>query len=214
MPYQPLQESYYDRRFGCEAIKLLPGQYAATAAQKVLVATLGGCVTACVFDPVNRVGGINRLLLPSSMYTPLCATARQEYGEVALDTLVSRVLQLGAEKPQLCVKLFGGADILNLSAESAPGKLTVDFVAQYFRHQRIPIINADTGGNIARKVYFFPRTGEVLIKKITRFNNDTILARESEHRYHLSRQLLKTQNKSCHFEQDHTAYNEQNAGYT
>lgn len=212
MPYQPLQESYFDRRFSCEAIKLLPGQYAATSQHKVLVATLGGCVSACVFDPASGVGGINRLLLPSSMYTPLCATSRREYGEQALDTLVSRVLQLGAVQQQLCVKLFGGADILNLGSDSTPGNLTVDFVAQYFRHQRIPIVSADTGGHIARKVYFFPRTGEVLIKKITRFNNDTILARESEHRYHLSRQLLMTQGHSGHFEQDHTAYDEQNAG--
>ncbi|MBD3586404.1 chemoreceptor glutamine deamidase CheD [Salinimonas sp. HHU 13199] len=213
MPYQPLQESYFDRRFGCEAVKLLPGQYAATSQHKVLVATLGGCVTACVFDPVNRVGGLNRLLLPSSMYTPLCATSRQEYGEQALETLVSRVLQLGAVQKQLCVKIFGGADILNLSSAPASGNLTVDFVTQYFRHQRVPIVSADTGGNIARKVYFFPQTGEVLIKKITRFNNDTILARESEHRYHLSRQLLLTHSHSGHFEQDHAAYDEQNAGH-
>jgi chemotaxis protein CheD len=32
-----------------------------------------------------------------------------------------------------------------------------------------------------RKVYFFPNTGRVLVKKLTRMHNDTLMRRETEY---------------------------------
>ena len=50
---QPI--SYFDNRFRKEAVKLLPGQYVATASNKVLVTILGSCVAACIYDPEKRL---------------------------------------------------------------------------------------------------------------------------------------------------------------
>ena len=47
---------YYDDGFGCEAVKILPGEYFATDREVALVTVLGSCVAACLRDPVAGVG--------------------------------------------------------------------------------------------------------------------------------------------------------------
>ena len=34
------------------------------------------------------------------------------------------------------------------------------------RHFNIPIISSDVGGRSARKIFFFPKTGKVMVKKL------------------------------------------------
>ena len=47
---------YFDNRLQKEAVKLLPGQYYATASDKALVTILGSCVAACIFDQEKKIG--------------------------------------------------------------------------------------------------------------------------------------------------------------
>ena len=61
------------------------------------------------------------------------------------------------------------------------------FVRQYLDMQKICIVAEDLNNNYARKVYFFPRTGKVLVKKIREFNNDTLATRELEYAGRLKR---------------------------
>lgn len=46
----------------------------------------------------------------------------------------------------------------------------------------------DLGDVHPHKVYFFAQTGRLLVKKIERIKNDTIFAREAEHRKQLQRE--------------------------
>ena len=41
---------YYDRYFEIDAVKILPGEYYATARSMVIVTVLGSCVSACIRD--------------------------------------------------------------------------------------------------------------------------------------------------------------------
>ena len=56
---------YHDKAFGCEAVKILPGEYFATDRDMALVTVLGSCVAACLRDPVAGVGGMNHFMLPN-----------------------------------------------------------------------------------------------------------------------------------------------------
>ncbi len=47
---------YYDRTFEREAVKLLPGEYYATARDMLLVTVLGSCVAACLRDLMRGIG--------------------------------------------------------------------------------------------------------------------------------------------------------------
>ena len=51
---------YFDTAFDVEAARILPGGYYATPSDMMLVTTLGSCVAACIRDPLNGIGGMNR----------------------------------------------------------------------------------------------------------------------------------------------------------
>ncbi|MBP8120960.1 MAG: hypothetical protein KAY04_06910, partial [Burkholderiales bacterium] len=61
---------YFDKKFGIEAAKILPGEYFATDKDMVLVTVLGSCVAACIRDPRAGVGGMNHFMLPRSEKDP------------------------------------------------------------------------------------------------------------------------------------------------
>ncbi len=55
---------YFDGGFKLPAVKILPGQYYAGAEDGLIVTVLGSCVSACLWDPVHRIGGMNHFMLP------------------------------------------------------------------------------------------------------------------------------------------------------
>jgi chemotaxis protein CheD len=65
------------------------------------------------------------------------------------------------------------------------GERNAEFVAKYLRTERIPVVAEDLKGDCARKIYFFPQTGRVLVKNLRQLHNDTILARETDYRKRL-----------------------------
>jgi chemotaxis protein CheD len=74
-------------------------------------------------------------------------------------------------------KAFGGGRVLRGMSSDVGGQ-NVDFVRQFLRNEDIPLWSEDLGGPFPRKVYFFPHTGQVLVKRMERIHNDTILNRE------------------------------------
>ena len=48
------------------AAKILPGEYYVTTHDEIITTVLGSCVSACVWDTVFNVGGMNHFMLPLS----------------------------------------------------------------------------------------------------------------------------------------------------
>jgi chemotaxis protein CheD len=55
------------------------------------------------------------------------------------------------------------------------------FALEYLRKERIPILAEDLLGPYPRKVYFFPQSGKVLVKKLRNLPNNTVIVREQEY---------------------------------
>ncbi|MEK7042824.1 hypothetical protein OSI75_27115, partial [Mycobacterium ulcerans] len=55
---------YFDRKFGLEAAKILPGEYFVASDDALLVTVLGSCVAACIRDCDSGIGGMNHFMLP------------------------------------------------------------------------------------------------------------------------------------------------------
>ena len=66
------------------------------------------------------------------------------------------------------------------------GKLNISFVTEYLRQRGIKVVADSLGGAYPRKVYFFPRTGEVMVRTLTKANNTTIVDREKDYRIRLN----------------------------
>jgi chemotaxis protein CheD len=186
--------AYYDKRFGVQAIKLLPGQYAVTKQEKLLVTVLGSCVAACIYDPMTGVGGMNHFMLPTINKTAdeleQTECTATKYGVYAMEVLVNELVKAGADKRRLEAKVFGGGRVVPSFIQHDVGRFNAEFVVSFLNTERIPIVASDLCEEYARKIYFFPATGSVFMKRINELNNATIIERESQHRWKLSERKL------------------------
>jgi chemotaxis protein CheD len=177
---------YFDRHFEREAIKILPGEYFATTSDILIVTVLGSCVSACIRDRVSGIAGMNHFLLPndgSCRDNVLSESAR--YGAYAMEILINHLIKLGARRENLEAKVFGGGNVLKGFSTINVGERNADFVLEYLKLERIPIVAKDLLDIYPRKVYFFPDSGQVLIRKIKNLHNNTIMDRESAYRMQL-----------------------------
>jgi len=178
---------YYDRTFDCEAAKIGPGEYYFTNSNMVIVTVLGSCVAACIRDRVSGIGGMNHFMLPDSncdSNDPNNISAR--YGTFAMEIMINQLLKTGARRENLEAKVFGGGDVMRGSATASVGPRNTAFALDYLRTEKIAIVGQDVLDNYARKVYFFPSSGRVLVKKIRTMHNETIIEREQAYQSRLA----------------------------
>lgn len=175
--------TYYDRHFERHAVKILPGEYFVTNGDKVIVTVLGSCVAVCLRDKVNGIGGMNHFLLPNDGTNETgLLTESARYGVYAMELLVNHLLKMGAMRARMEAKVFGGGNVLRGLKVNNVGQRNAEFVLDYLQTERIPVVAKDLLDDYPRKVYFFPDTGKVLVKKIKSLHNTTIVDRESEYR--------------------------------
>ena len=171
---------YFDRQFDIQAAKILPGEYYATARDVMIVTVLGSCVSACIRDRENGIGGMNHFMLPHSDANPedpLSTSAR--YGTYAMEMLINDVLKLGARRTSLEAKIFGGGNVMTGFTGDLVGTRNAEFALRYLKVENIRIVGQDLLDIHPRKVYFFPNSGRVLVKKLRSLHNTTIAERET-----------------------------------
>lgn len=177
---------YYDRNFDCDAAKLLPGEYYYTQKDMLIVTVLGSCVSACIRDRITGIGGMNHFMLPDTGgedNNPVSASMR--YGTYAMEILINDLLKAGAKREHLEAKVFGGGNVLPGFIAINVGQRNADFVKQYLKAENIPIVAEDLVDIYPRKVYFFPRSGKVLVKKLKQMNNNTVVNREQDYAHRI-----------------------------
>jgi chemotaxis protein CheD len=184
--------SYFDKRFEIDAVKILPGQYFVTTQEKMLVTVLGSCVAACLYDPQTGAGGMNHFMLPSVNKTVVeleqDACMITKYGVHAMEILINDLVKAGVDKQRIKAKVFGGGKVVPSFVQQDVGRFNAEFVTQFLHTEGIEILASDLCDVYARKIYFFPATGKVLMKRIHELNNATIIERESKHRWELTQQ--------------------------
>ena len=173
---------YYDRNFETQSAKVLPGEYYVTEKDMLIVTVLGSCVAACIRDSHSGVGGMNHFMLPDSCAdeaSPLSTSAR--YGTYAMEILINHVIKLGARRAFLEAKVFGGGNVLAGMTVANVGERNAEFVKRFLATEKIRIVASDLVDIYPRKVYFFPQTGRVLVKKLRNMHNSTIIEREQDY---------------------------------
>jgi chemotaxis protein CheD len=170
---------YFDRTFDCEAAKILPGEYYYTPKDMLIVTVLGSCVSACIRDRVTGLGGMNHFMLPDGggdASNPVSASMR--YGTYAMEVLINELLKAGARRENMEAKVFGGGAVLRGFTAINVGERNSAFVINYLKTEKMRVVAEDLNDIYPRKVYFFPRTGKVLVKKLMSAHNDTLAQRE------------------------------------
>lgn len=173
---------YFDREHNSEAAKIMPGEYYATGRDMVLVTVLGSCVCACIRDKVSGIGGMNHFMLPDSgqdQNNPLGESAR--YGTYAMEILINQLLKMGAKRSNFEAKVFGGGAVLRGFTVANVGERNAEFVLKFLKTEKIHVAAQDLLDIYPRKVYYFPQSGLVRVKKLKTVHNNTIINRETEY---------------------------------
>ena len=186
---------YWDPVHEKFAAKILPGEFYVTRDDEIIVTVLGSCVSACMRDPVAKVGGMNHFMLPSgedpvadeSEAQTMCAFSR--YGTFAMERLVEAILSNGGKRKNIEAKIFGGGSVLNMSTDV--GLQNIKFVKSYIRTQGLKLLAEDVGDVFPRKVYYLPAIGKVRVLCLKQLLNNAVLDREQTYRHEIeARQLV------------------------
>ncbi len=174
---------YFDRTFNCEAAKISPGEYYYTDNDMLIVTVLGSCVSACIRDTKTGIGGMNHFMLPegagADKDSPVSESMR--YGTYAMEVLINQLLRNGAKREHLEAKIFGGGNVLRSFTTNNVGDRNAAFVKKYLKEEGIRVTGEDLLDIYPRKVYYFPKTGKVLVKKLKQLNNYTLVKREQDY---------------------------------
>jgi chemotaxis protein CheD len=173
---------YYDRGFERDAAKILPGECYVTNLDMVLVTVLGSCVAACLRDPAARVGGMNHFMLPDTSQEESIISKPTRYGIYAMELLINDILRRGGRRERLEAKVVGGANVLEGFGADTVGERNASFVMRFLKTEGIRLAGHDLLSLYARKVYYFPVSGRLLVKELRTLNNDTLARREQQYR--------------------------------
>lgn len=138
---------------------LLPGGLFANQRPHIVDTILGSCVALCLYDDKLKIGGINHYMLPLWNGEGL---ASPKYGNIAVERLVEKMMQMGSSPRQLVAKVFGGANQMNSSL--GVGERNILLVREMLKEYHIPIVAENVGGYIGRKIRFDTSNGQVLMK--------------------------------------------------
>ncbi len=87
-------------------------------------------------------------------------------------------LQLGVEREEIDVKVFGGSDMIGcteMKSRATVGQQNISKAFQVLEMERLRIAASDVGGQRGRKLFFSTHTGEVLLKRLRKSENGDIL---------------------------------------
>jgi chemotaxis protein CheD len=97
-----------------------------------------------------------------------------------MEMLINEILKQGGARPRLQAKVFGGGNIITLSAANPVGERNQQFTLEFLRREGIPITATDLGGERARRVFFKPATNKVLVQILDRNDADRVRREEAQ----------------------------------
>ena len=136
------------------------GEFAIDGGTDAVISTLlGSCVSACIWDPERRIGGMNHVL-----FTKDSANAAEVlgHGVNGMGLLINGLLRFGADRRRLHAKVFGGAKMVHGLSEE--GTRNGRFVVEFLGNEGICHLGGDLGGQRARRVEFWPGSGRARMK--------------------------------------------------
>ena len=163
---------FWDANFKNDAVKVLPGEFFVSDEDMLIVTTLGSCIAACLWDRERHIGGMNHFMLPEG------SGDSGRYGSYAMELLINQLMKRGASRSALEAKVFGGGAVIASMTSINVGERNTQFVLDYLRTERIPVVSKDVLDTCARKVCMLPAGGKVRVKRLAPTNPAALAAQE------------------------------------
>ena len=180
---------FYDSAQAAWVVKILPGEFYVTAdPDEVLVTVLGSCVSACIRDPVMKVGGMNHFMLVQNKSGTSGAWGNElesaRFGNFAMEKLINGLLKRGCQRERMEIKVFGGANVTE--TRNAIGTNNAEFVLRYLEAEGLSVAAKDLGGQLPRRIHYFPANGKVVRRLLGGGEGSSIARDENEYARSLS----------------------------
>ncbi|KRE90943.1 chemotaxis protein CheD [Frateuria sp. Soil773] len=189
---------FWDATHDCPTVKVLPGEYYVSGHAEMVSTVLGSCVSACIFDPHRRIGGMNHFMLPAPMneggarerddWSGTVGRAAR-YGNDAMEQLINAILKAGGQRADLEVKIFGGGRVLKQMTDV--GRRNIEFVQGYIQTERLRLVASDLGDVYPRQVQFFPATGKARVRQLRGSQDAVLVADERQYLKRLANDPIK-----------------------
>lgn len=145
-----------------EPVYVPPGQTVASAEAGSFTTVVGFGAVVCIWDPVRNVGGMAHFLLPEARSSERAS----RHGDVAMRTLLEKVISLGANGRGLRAAVYGGSAPPITTDRGHLGERNVDAALAFLMLQGVRVMEKDVGGTSARKIVFSPRQGTAQVIRI------------------------------------------------
>jgi len=148
-----------------------PGQIYLARTPTILRTILGSCVGVTFWSARLKAGALCHGILPRCPPNMYSAEGHR-YVDFSIRYLAGQFDSLGVAREELNVKLFGGADVLPVTAVF-PAKPTIGFLncraaLEVLQGEGFRVAASDLGGSRGRTIRFHTGTGEVLLQRLAR----------------------------------------------
>lgn len=171
------------------------GEIFVTNKPMVIKTLLGSCISVCLYDPVSKVIGMNHFMIAKTNkpFELICNSDLGRYGIFSMEVFINKMVACGAERKELCAKVFGGASVLEKYDENRSLNIAEDnccFIHKYLNIEQIPIVSSFIGGKQGMIIYFCQQDFSVYVRKIRKENvlskiisNEHLLSKPTQNKF-------------------------------
>lgn len=152
-------------------VSVQPGESHLVREPTILKTLLGSCVGIAFRVPRLGLGALCHPMLPrmpAKLASSLSRSAGRRYVDFAIRDLARQFDALGANRSEIEVKLFGGGDVLVMTASSTRptvGKQNSEVAIRVLAEEGFGVTASSLGGKRGVNIQFNTETGEVLLQR-------------------------------------------------
>lgn len=164
-----------DRDNEVPLIYIQPGEIHLARSPAILRTVLGSCVGVTFWCARLGIGALCHGVLPRC---PLGMRTQEGYRYVdfSICNLARQLEGFGADRDEVQIKVFGGADVLPVHSTKAGRKTVGDqnwhTALEVLRKERLFVMASDVGGPVGRTIEFHTGTGEVMVRRLTQIDGE------------------------------------------
>jgi len=142
-------------------------KFSNTSGDILIAPGLGSCIGIAMYDPKHKAGGLAHVVLPCKPTDDLHSSLAGKYADTAIPMLLSRMLNSGARKENIIVRIAGGSQMFTIEKGSNIlniGLRNAIAVKAALEHEGLRLKASDTGGNKGRTVRLDVMSGIVYVR--------------------------------------------------
>lgn len=143
------------------------GEYALSKDETDTIKTyaLATCIAVIAYSPVKKIGGMVHIALPAPAGKDTIHGKRPGYyASTGIPLLINKLCtEMGCNKGELQIKIYGGADSINENDVFNIGKRNIEAVNNILCESGLGIHTSDVGGTNSRTIELEIATGNVMI---------------------------------------------------